>query len=56
MLAELEVVIFLFAKLDLSPLRAELTVGGALLVGKKLLLTNRVIPGLFVLIDFTFFE
>ena len=32
-LAELEVVIFFFAKLDLPPLRAEFAVGAAFLVG-----------------------
>ena len=40
MLAKLEVVIFFFAKLDLPPLRTELTVGTAFLVGKELFLTN----------------
>src|SRR5207249_648398 len=55
-LTELKVVIFLFAKLDLPPLRAEFAVGTTFLVSKKLLLTNRVIPGLFVLVDLAFIE
>src|SRR5205814_2758504 len=33
MLAELEIIIFFLAKLDLSPLRSELAVGSAFLVG-----------------------
>ena len=56
MLAELEVIIFLFAKLDVAPLRAEFAVRAALLVGKKLLLTNGVVTGLFVFVDLAFVE
>jgi hypothetical protein len=39
-LAELEVIIFFFAKFDLSPLGTELAVRAAFFVGKELLLTN----------------
>ena len=56
MLAELEVVIFFFAKLDLPPLRAEFAVGTAFLVSQELFLTNGVIAGLFVLVDLAFIE
>ena len=39
-LAQLEVVIFFLAKLDLTPLRAELAIGAAFLVSQELFLTN----------------
>ena len=56
MLAQLKVIIFFFAKLDLSPLRAELAVRTAFFVGQELFLTNRVVAGLFILVDLTLIE
>src|SRR5262249_45771085 len=50
-LLEPEIIIFLFAKLDLAPFRSELAIGSAFLVGQKLFLTNRVITGLLRLIN-----
>ncbi len=50
-LGEPEVVVLLDAVLDLSPLRAELAVRAALLVGQELFLPNAVVALLFVLVD-----
>ena len=56
MLVELEVIILFFAKFDLSPFGPELSIRPAFLVGQELFLANRVIAGLFVLVDLAFIE
>ena len=55
-LAEFEIIIFFFAKLDLPPFRPEFAVGAAFLIGQELFLANGVITGLFVLVDLSFVE
>ena len=50
-LRQFEVVILLFAVLDLAPLRAELAIGAAFFIGQELFLADAVIALLFVFVD-----
>src|SRR5207247_4436032 len=56
MFVQLEIIIFFFAEFDLTPLRSKVAVRSAFFVSQKLFLANRVVPGLFVLVDLAFVE
>src|SRR5215472_3785723 len=56
MLTQSEIIVFLLTKFDLPPLRSELTVRAAFFVREELFLPNRVIAGLFVLVDLAFIK